>query len=155
MSHVHLIGRIQAERAGVKKFIYISAFNAPKYQSVRLLQAKECFAEKLLTSKKLTPGVVRPNSFYSDIEAFYSMVKSGRVYLFGKSYVRLNPIHGEDLARFCLNVINREEREFDVGGDEIFSANEIEKLAFRTQNKPERITYLPDWVRKIALRSAT
>ena len=145
----------EAERAGVKKFIYISAFNASKYQNVRLLQAKERFAVKLLASKKLKPCVVRPNGFYSDIEEFYSMAKSGRVYLFGKGDVRLNPIHGEDLARFCLDVIKREEREFDVGGSEILSVNEIAKLAFGAQDKTVRIIYLPDWMRKISLLFAT
>ncbi len=141
----------EAERAGVKKFIYISAFNAPKYQSVRLLQAKERFAVKLLASNKLIPCVIRPNGFYSDIEEFYSMARSGRVYLFGKGDVRLNPIHGEDLAQFCLEAIESEDRELDVGGPEVFSANEIAELAFRSQYKTVRITYLPDWVRKSAL----
>jgi uncharacterized protein YbjT (DUF2867 family) len=145
----------EAERAGVKKFIYVSAFNAPKYQSVKLLKAKERFAAKLLASRLLTPCVVRPNGFYSDIEEFYAMARAGRVYLFGKGDVRFNPIHGEDLAQFCLDVIEREEREFDVGGPEVFSANEVAELAFRAQDKTVRITYLPDWVRKSALYIAS
>lgn len=141
----------EAERSGVKKFIYISAFNAPKYQSVRMLQAKERFAATLLASNKLTPCVVRPNGFYSDIEEFYAMARSGRVYLFGKGDVRLNPIHGADLAQFCLEAVESEERELDVGGPEVFSANEIAELAFHTQDRTVQITYLPDWVRKLAL----
>ncbi|MFT5881157.1 MAG: hypothetical protein ACI86X_002296 [Moritella sp.] len=145
----------EAERAGVKKFIYISAFNAPKYQSVRLLQAKERFAVKLLASTRLAPCVVRPNGFYSDIEAFYAMARAGRVYLFGKGDVRFNPIHGDDLAQFCLDVIESETREFDVGGPEVFSANEIAELAFNAQEKTVRITYSPDWMRKLALRFVT
>lgn len=145
----------EAERAGVKKFIYISAFNAPKYQSVRMLQAKERFAATLLASNKLTPCVVRPNGFYSDIEEFYAMARSGRVYLFGKGDVRLNPIHGADLAQFCLEAVESEERELDVGGPEVFSANEIAELAFHTQDRTVQITYLPDWVRKLALLFAS
>ncbi|WP_022943122.1 SDR family oxidoreductase [Psychromonas hadalis] len=141
----------EAERAGVKKFIYISAFNAPKYQGVRLLRAKERFAKRLLASKVLEPCIVRPNGFFSDIEEFYSMAKSGRVYVFGKGNVQLNPIHGEDLARFCLEVINKEGNEFDIGGAEVFSVYDVAELAFHAQDKTPRITCLPDWVRKISL----
>ena len=66
----------EAERAGVGKFIYISAFNAQKYPPVRLLEAKERFASRLLQSTKLTPCVIRPNGFFSDITEVYTQVTS-------------------------------------------------------------------------------
>lgn len=92
----------EAERAGVRKFIYISAFNAQRYPQVRLLKAKERFAARLLQSQLLQPCVIRPNGFFSDLEVYFQMAKAGRVYQFGDGAVRLNPIHGEDLAEFCL-----------------------------------------------------
>lgn len=140
-----------AEEAGVKKFIYISAFNAPKYQHVRLLRAKERFANRLLTSNQLTPCVIRPNGFFSDIEAFYSMAKSGRAYIFGQGDVLFNPIHGNDLAKFCLDVIEKEEKEFNIGGPEVLSAKQVAQLAFNAQNKSPKISHLPDWIRKLLL----
>ena len=54
----------EAERAGVRKFIYISAYNAQKYPQVRLLNCKERFASRLLQSTKLMPCVIRPNGFF-------------------------------------------------------------------------------------------
>jgi uncharacterized protein YbjT (DUF2867 family) len=141
----------EAKQAGVTKFIYISALGAPEHQQVRLLQAKEKFAQELLVSTELTPCVIRPNGFYCDIEEVYKMAKSGRAYLFGDGQVKLNPIHGEDLAQFCLEAINKEERELDVGGPEMLTNNAIVKLAFDVQNKPQKLIYLPDWVRKLAL----
>ncbi|MGF1869266.1 SDR family oxidoreductase [Photobacterium indicum] len=141
----------EAERAGVSKFIYVSAFNAEKYPSVRLLKAKERFALRLLGSENLTPCVIRPNGFFSDLEEVYQMAKAGRVYLFGAGDVKMNPIHGEDLANFCLEAIDRDERELDVGGPEVLSGKDIAKLAFLAQNKPEQITGLPDWLRGLIL----
>ncbi|PSV46229.1 SDR family oxidoreductase [Photobacterium indicum] len=141
----------EAERAGVSKFIYVSAFNAEKYPSVRLLKAKERFALRLLGSENLTPCVIRPNGFFSDLEEVYQMAKAGRVYLFGAGDVKMNPIHGEDLANFCLEAIDRDERELDVGGPEVLSGKDIAKLAFLAQNKPEQITCLPDWLRGLIL----
>lgn len=141
----------EAENTGVEKFIYVSAFNAPKYRDVRLLKAKEDFAEVLLASKKLKPYVVRPNGFFIDIKEFYAMAKTGRVYLFGKGDVRLNPIHGEDLARYCLEIMNKDGREYDIGGPDILSGNEIAQLAFDVLNRPEKISHLPDWIRRLSL----
>ncbi|SHO56508.1 SDR family oxidoreductase [Vibrio quintilis] len=144
----------EAQRAGVRKFIYISALNAPQFPDVRLLRAKECFAQQLLSSDIPQPCVIRPNGFFSDIEEMYRMARSGRVYLFGRGESRLNPIHGSDLARFCLEAIDKPDRESDIGGPDVLSLTDIARLAFAAQNKPERITFLPDWIRKVCLSVA-
>lgn len=141
----------EAERAGVRKFIYVSAFNAKRYPGVRLLKAKEAFAKRLLGAKSLSPCVIRPNGFFSDIAEFYNMAVTGRVYLFGTGDIKLNPIHGADLARYCLEAMNVEQQEIDVGGPETLSVKAIAKLAFIAQNKRVDITYLPDWVRIVLL----
>ncbi|PMM37608.1 NAD-dependent dehydratase [Vibrio splendidus] len=141
----------EAERAGVKKFVYVSAFRANVIKSVRLLEAKERFACRLLVSEQLAPCVVRPNGFFADIEEFYNMAQSGRVYLFGSGDVRLNPIHGADLADFILASLPNAEKALDVGGPDALSATQIAALAFQSQGKMTRITYIPDCVRKLAL----
>lgn len=145
----------EAERSGVSKFVYISAFNAQHYPNVRLLRAKEQFAQRLLASEQLTPYVIRPNGFFSDLEEIYEMASKGKVYLFGKGDVRVNPIHGEDLANYCLDVIDNQRgnkaREFDVGGPEVLSTEQMAKLAFQALGKQDRITMLPDFIRKFAL----
>lgn len=141
----------EAERAGVKKFVYVSAFRANVIKSVRLLEAKERFACRLLVSEQLAPCVVRPNGFFADIEEFYNMAQSGRVYLFGSGDVRLNPIHGADLADFILASLPNAEKELDVGGPDALGATQIAALAFQSQGKMTRITYIPDCVRKLAL----
>lgn len=141
----------EAERAGVGKFIYISAFNAQKYPQVSLLEAKERFASRLLKSTKLTPCVIRPNGFFSDITEVYNMAKSGRVFTFGDGENLLNPIHGKDLARFCVEAIERNDTELDVGGPDVLSVNDIARLAFKSQNKVEKNKHLPDFLRTAGL----
>ncbi|UPR59107.1 SDR family oxidoreductase [Vibrio sp. ED004] len=141
----------EAERAGVKKFVYVSAFKANVIKNVRLLEAKERFARRLLASGQLAPCVIRPNGFFVDIEEFYNMAQSGRVYLFGSGDVRLNPIHGRDLADFILASLPNVEKELDVGGPDTFSTTQIAEIAFQSQGKTARITYIPDWIRKLVL----
>ncbi|MEF1289046.1 SDR family oxidoreductase [Vibrio sp. M260118] len=145
----------EAERSGVSKFIYISAFNAQNHPEVRLLKAKEKFARRLLQSTKITPCVIRPNGFFSDIAEVYNMAMSGRVFTFGKGENRLNPIDGKDLGQFCLEAINRTETELAVGGPDTLSVNEITRLAFSALDKSQRVVYLPDLLRKCALAVAS
>lgn len=141
----------EAIRAGVKKFIYISAFKAPEYRHVRLLNAKEKFVDKLLSTDQLIPCVIRPNGFFSDLEEYYKMAQSGRAYVFGSGNTQLNPIHGEDLADFCIKAIKRSDRELSVGGPETLSVGKIAELAFESQNRIVKVTHFPDWIRKAAL----
>ncbi|NOH98981.1 SDR family oxidoreductase [Vibrio sp. 99-70-13A1] len=148
----------EAEKEEVKTFIYVSAFNCEKYSKVRLLAAKEKFENKLLNSDKLTPIVVRPNGFFSDLEEFYKMAMQGKVYLFGDGSVQINPIHGEDLARFCLDLAlnscdaqSRKRAIYDIGGPEVFSMRDIAEMAFRVQESEIKIVKIPDFIRKIAL----
>ena len=82
------------------------------------------------------------------------MAKSGRVFTFGDGNIRLNPIHGKDLAMFCFEAIDKIETELDVGGPDVFSANEIASLAFASQNKPERNTHISDFIRVVLLTIA-
>lgn len=142
---------LEAENAGVSKFIYISAFNAPNYPDVRILRAKEKFATRLLNSEKLHPCVIRPNGFFVDLEEVYHMAKKGRVYQFGSGAMKINPIHGADLAQFCLQQIESDEREVDVGGPEALSINQIAQVAFEAQQKQVAITSIPDSVRRMLI----
>ena len=79
------------------------------------------------------------------------MAKSGRVYLFGDGNLKSNPIHGEDLAKICLDGIDNSEQEIIVGGPEILSQKEIACIAFEAIDKIPKITFIPDWVRKTVL----
>lgn len=141
----------EAERSGVSKFIYISAYKAQTYPQVRLLNAKERFARRLLQSTRLTPCVIRPNGFFSDISEVFNMAQSGRVFTFGRGDNLLNPIHGSDLARFCIDAIERKETELAVGGPDVLSVNDIVSLAFEAQGKAIRNTHIPDVWRLLAL----
>ncbi|WP_070965753.1 SDR family oxidoreductase [Vibrio sonorensis] len=134
----------EAKSASVEKFIYISALNANQNQQVRLLHAKEKFAQTLLDTEELEGCVIRPNGFFCDMAELFNMAKQGRVYLFGDGEQRLNPIHGRDLAKFTLQAMHWKDKELDVGGPEILSHREAAELAFEAINKKTRVTYLPD-----------
>jgi len=142
----------EARRAGVSKFIYVSALNADKLKHLSICRAKELFVEKL-ESSGLDFCVVRPNGFFSDMAEFFNMAQRGRVYLFGRGRFRTNPIHGTDLAAVCTGAIDINDREIAVGGPETLTHEELAKIAFNSLKKTPKITYIPDWLRIITLRS--
>ena len=147
-ANVNLID--EAKASGVKKFIYISVLNGEKLRHLKICEAKEKLGD-YLKSSGLDYCIIRPNGFFSDMGDFLKMAKGGRVYLFGDGKLKLNPIHGEDLAKVCLDAIDSAKKELNVGGPDILSQNEIAKLALKAYSKPVKIVHLPDWIRKLSL----
>ncbi|GLB50019.1 SDR family oxidoreductase [Neptunitalea lumnitzerae] len=142
----------EAKKSGVKKFIYVSVFKGNQLTQTKICEAKE----KLVTYLKnsgLDYCIIRPNGFFSDMGDFLSMAKMGKVYLFGNGTLKLNPIHGADLAEICITAIKDKSKEINIGGPQIVSQNEIGKLALNTYGKKEKIIHLPDWIRKLTLWS--
>lgn len=142
----------EAKKNGVRKFLYVSVLNGEKLKELKICEAKEKFVEELRKSG-LEYCIIRPNGFFSDMTEFYNMAKNGRIYLFGDGKFKSNPIHGEDLAQACVDAIGQEEKEINIGGPETFSQVEIATIAFEAAGNPVKITYIPDWIRRLVLRS--
>lgn len=137
-------------KEGVKKFIYVSVFNAHRLRHLKIVEAKERFVDELNKSN-IESIVIRPNGFFSDMTEFFNMAKKGRVYVFGDGNYKGNPIHGADLAKVCIDSLTSKKQYVDIGGPEILTQNEIAKMAFDVLNKKPKITHIPDWLRKLSL----
>ena len=131
-----------AEGSGVSKFVYVHVLNAEKMQHVAMIRAKQAFVDELEQST-LEHTVVCPSGFFSDMEEFLSMARTGRVYLFGNGSNRINPIHGADLAEVCVDALESRKQRIDVGGPEVFTYREIAELAFEALDQPGKITCVP------------
>ncbi|WP_136809930.1 SDR family oxidoreductase [Desulfosediminicola flagellatus] len=142
----------EAKKSGVRKFVYVSVLNGEKLKKLKICEAKEKFVDELKKSG-LEYCIIRPNGFFSDMTEFYNMAKNGRIYLFGDGKLKSNPIHGEDLAQVCVDAISQKENEIDVGGPSTLSQIEIATIAFEAAGKPVKITHIPDWIRRLVLRS--
>ncbi len=140
----------EALAAGVSRFMYISALHADKLRHVKILEAKERFADELKAAS-IEHLIIRPNGFFSDMGSFLDMARNGRIYLFGDGENRANPIHGADLAQACVEYLNRPSGEYDIGGPELLTQNEIAQQAFAAAGKPAKITHIPLWVKDTAV----
>ncbi|XPV70455.1 MAG: SDR family oxidoreductase [Halarcobacter sp.] len=142
----------EAIKSNVTKFEYISAIDGDKFKNLKIFEAKEKFVEELKNSS-LKYSIIRPNGFFSDMKDFLNMAKSGKIYLFSHGQYKLNPIHGEDLARFCVKkLISTENEEEQIGGPDILTQNEIAKLTLKAWNKEIKIVHLPDFIRVLIIK---
>ena len=143
----------EARADHVSKFRYISVFNANKLRHLEIVKAKERFANELKEAD-LEHIIIRPNGFFSDMTEFFNIAKRGCVYLFGNGEYRANPIHGADLAKACVERLGSNGGEFDIGGPEILTQNEIASQAFEVLEKKPKITYIPLWMRNLIVAFA-
>jgi len=140
----------EALKDEVEVFQYISAINGDKLRHLKIFEAKEKFVDELKNSG-INYCIIRPNRFFSDMMDFLNMAKAGRIYLFGNGNMKLNPIHGEDLARVCVDKILAGIKEETVGGIDILTQNELAELALKAWNRPLTICHLPDWIRRFII----
>ncbi len=143
----------EALAANASKFMYISVFNPKKLRHLEIIKAKERLAEELKRAD-LDHIIVRPNGFFSDMTEFLKMAQKGRAYLFGDGEFRGNPIHGPDLCETCVDCLNSGYGEFDIGGPEILSQNQIAVQAFEVLEKRPKITHIPIWLKDHIIKFA-
>lgn len=136
----------------VRKFIYVSVFNAHMYEYLEIVRTHEDFVRNLKDSG-LDYAVIRPTGYFSDMSEFLKMAKSGRVYLIGNGENKINPIHGADLAKVCVDAVTGKEHEIPVGGPVTYSVQEIAELAFSTLGKNPKITRIPLWLAEFAVKA--
>lgn len=140
----------EAERARVARFAYVHVLNADQMRDVPLVAAKADFVDALWASP-VASTVVAPSGYFSDMGDFLAMARAGRAWLFGAGDRSINPIHGADLAAATADATSAGMDWLDVGGPEVFTHEQIARLAFSTLNRPARITHLPDGLRRLAL----
>ncbi|MGG8495843.1 SDR family oxidoreductase [Tenacibaculum sp. TC6] len=140
----------EALKENVTSFLYVSALNGNQLKHLKIFEAKEKFVEEL-TNSTIHHCIMRPNGFFSDMKDFLWMAKKGRMYLFGEGNYKLNPIHGADLAKVCIDSLREGKQEVTAGGMDIFTQNELATLALQAWSMPIKITHLPDWTRKLTI----
>ena len=141
---------IAADRP-VERFIYVSVLNAHMFMHLAIVKAHEDFVRELRHSG-LNYAVMRPTGYFSDMSEFFQMATSGRVYLIGNGETRINPIHGADLARVCVDAVTGNEHEVPAGGPVTYRQREIAELAFSVLGKRPRVTAIPLWLADLGVK---
>lgn len=149
----HLGNRNLLDRAvssKVRKFVYVSVFRPEEMPGSDVVRAHEAFVDDLKRSG-IDYAVIRPNAYFPDMTQFIDMARKGHLFWLGDGTNRINPIHGADLAKVCVDATEGSAREIDVGGPELFTFRSLFELAFSAIGKPARITFVPLWIGETAL----
>ena len=139
-----------AHRHGVNNFCYVHALGA-EHCPTRITRAKTAFVRELQESE-ITAQVISPTGYFSDMAQVLDMARRGRVVLLDDA-VRMNPIHGLDVARACVDRhVAGCSGEWRIGGPEVLTWREVAECAFRALGRPARITVLPRVARGLLVR---
>ncbi len=139
----------EAEKAGVKKFNYISVISCDESgaEKVPMLHAKYLVEEELKKGK--TDWVIyRPTGYFYDIaKVFKPYVEKGEMQLLkGYGNVKANVVDCPDFASFIVGHMCDTNATYSVGGKETYSYLEMAKLCFDASGKSLRIKWAPIWL---------
>ena len=134
----------EAVAAGVKNFAFVSVLKEEKGKKIPMLGAKAQFIEALKASG-ITYAIFRPTGyFYDTAHIFQPKVEAGKVTLLKtKTPVKCNVIDTRDFADFIVEHMTDENKEYNVGGHEIYTYEEIAKMFFEAAGKEPVISYTP------------
>lgn len=136
-----------AKAAGVKKIVYVSLWEPAAAGGLAIVRAHEKVVAELARSG-VPYTVVRPSGYFSDMGALLDMARRGRSFVIGSGQNRMNPVHGADVARVCVDAFESAEREIGVGGPDVLTQLEAAELAFEVLGKRPKVTHLPVWLLK-------
>src|SRR5690625_1980593 len=136
--HLHYLEL--AEQQDEETFMYIGVMNAATATST-VSRAKHAIMEALSRSS-VRSQIVNPSAYFSDLTEVLNLARRGMAFGLGNGSVQLSPIHGADLADFCLAKLTDDDAStWDVGGPEVLTYCQVVQLAFQTLGRKER--YLP------------
>ncbi|RMB58868.1 SDR family oxidoreductase [Tessaracoccus antarcticus] len=138
VANLHLLA--DAEHHQVRSFLYVNVMHADIGRSL-LLRAKSAFAEVLRRSP-VAHQVVNPSGYFSDVGDYVGMARRG-VALVPPGDARVAPIHGADLARFCVDRMGDVNGSWDVGGPDVLTYPDMARLAFEAWGKHPRLVTIP------------
>lgn len=130
-----------AERQQVKSFLYVGVVRSFSGTSA-VARAKHAFIEVLRRSS-VAAQIVNPSGYFSDLTEVLDMARYGLAIGIGDGSTLISPIHGADLADFCVRKISDHPGEWDVGGPETMTYNRVIQMAFSVLNKKERYLHVP------------
>ena len=132
----------EAGRAGVERFVYVSVAGTDKFGHLEYVRAHEEVVGALKASG-MDCAVVRPTGFFSAFAEFVRMAAKGPVPLIGDGTAKTNPIHDADLACVCVDAMESQHGDVEVGGPETMTRRGIVERAFAALNKRMRLVPIP------------
>ncbi len=149
----------EAEKAGVKKLVYVSAIGAAPDPKFPYWQAKWA-AEQSLISSSLNYTILRPSLLFGPEDDFFNrlarLIKQAPVVpIAGNGRTRFQPIWVEDVVTCVAATLaagTHDRQLIEIGGPEYFTYDEIIDLLKTALGKRRLAVHLPLWLMRPAAR---
>lgn len=129
-----------ARAADVARFVYIGVAVGPGYTATRYVRAHEAVIAALAQSG-LDTRVVRPTGIFESLDDLIPMARRGLGLVIGDGKARTNPVAARDVAAACIEAacVEAAPRDLSLGGPEVFTREELVRLAFAVCGKRPRL----------------
>jgi len=132
----------EAIKSRIKKFVYVSAFQAEKYKHLEYFRVHEEFSQQLIQSG-INYSIVKPPAIFCAFIDVIKMAKQGRLINIGNGSKLTNPIFEGDLAEICVNTINATNKIIEAGGREIYSRKRLNEIIQNEINPGKKLKSVP------------
>lgn len=139
-----------AVKQNVKKFIYVSAYQAEQYQHLEYFKVHHEFAEKLKVSG-INYSIIQPPAIFSAFTDMIEMARKGKLMTIGKGDKKTNPIYEGDLAQVCVNSIHEKNTEIAAGGKHVYTRRELAEIVQRAACPEKKVKTLSPGLVKMVL----
>lgn len=139
-----------SKKAGIKKFIYVSAFHSEKYLHLEYFKAHHDFSELLIRSG-IDYSIIKPPAIFSAFLDMIGMAKKGQLINIGKGDKRTNPIYEGDLAKITVDAISKKNVIIEAGGKTIYTRRQLNEIIQNEIDNKKKLKSIPVLLWKVVL----
>ncbi|CAI8180958.1 MAG: NAD(P)H-binding protein [Prochlorococcus sp.] len=131
------------ERAGVKRFVFLSLLAAEQHRDVPLMDIKFC-TEKLLSESSFDYTILQGVAFMQGVIGQFAIpvLEDQTVWVSGGNPTAVAYMNTQDMARFAVAALDRQEtirRSFPVVGPKAWTNEEVVDLCEKAANKKAKL----------------
>jgi uncharacterized protein YbjT (DUF2867 family) len=116
-----------AMAAGIRKFVYISAFHAERYPHLEYFRVHEHFSRQLERSG-LDYSIIKPPAIFSAFQDLMVLASRGQMVHIGSGGKKTNPIYEGDLARVVCDALAPGSRVVEAGGPKQYTRRALNEI---------------------------
>ncbi|MDA0999150.1 MAG: complex I NDUFA9 subunit family protein [bacterium] len=139
-----------AKRAGVKRFVHMSALGTREGAVARYHKTKWA-AEQIVRESGIAWTILRPSILFGEKDEFLNTFAgiariSPALPVIGSGKGKLQPIWVEDVCRCFTRALERPEtggKVFELGGEKAYALKEILRMLLRASGKKRLLIHLP------------
>lgn len=146
-----------AERAGVRRFVFLSGLGASPHHRTRLLRAK-ALAEEVIAASELETAILAASLVYAPGDRTQRLLRAATLAVpfapgIGAGRAEFQPVWAADIADAVVAVLDRDEprQRHELAGPDVLTADAMLRLRLRALGRRRRVLPIPEPVATAAL----